>query len=113
MKTAKLLSVILLLCLITSMFSVMASADSITETETYVFSTNAHPKPMVAPKEEGTAGTQSVPVFPETPGDGGTSLPVTNGVYRIKNVSNGKYLNTENGGMTEGTSITQWTLTPY
>ena len=39
--------------------------------------------------------------------------PIADGVYCIQNMGNGKYMNTNNGGFTEGTQIVQWDSYPY
>ena len=41
------------------------------------------------------------------------SQTLANGVYRIKNVANGKYMDTNGGGTTAGTAIVQWDKSEY
>ena len=42
-----------------------------------------------------------------------TSGVLADGVYRIKNVANGKYMDTNGGGTTAGTAIVQWDKSEY
>lgn len=42
-----------------------------------------------------------------------TSSRLSSGVYRLKNVYNNKYLDTNNGGVTAGTKLVQWDYSPY
>ena len=41
------------------------------------------------------------------------SQTLANGVYRIKNAANGKYMDTNGGGTTAGTAIVQWDKSEY
>ena len=38
---------------------------------------------------------------------------ISNGVYRFKNAYNSKYMDTNSGGTTSGTSLVQWDYSPY
>ena len=56
------------------------------------------------------AYTEQENLYPNVSNEGSStrSQTLTNGIYRIKNAFNGKYMDTNGGGTTAGTAIVQW-----
>ena len=61
------------------------------------------------------AYTEQENLYPNVSNEGSStrSQTLTNGIYRIKNAFNGKYMDTNGGGTTAGTAIVQWDKSEY
>lgn len=108
----KLISLLLALSMLVCTFSCMVYAEDssayIEILEPSVIDSTSSPLVEITPNPDYDLNASMIGIQSISEGS-----VISNGVYRLKNAYNEKYMDTNSGGTTSGTSIVQWDYSPY